>query len=71
MRRKWGGGLLRSPHGSAAEQLSRTCYGIEISPQYCDVVCRRWEQFTGYKATRVDADGNACEGMTELEAVND
>jgi DNA modification methylase len=36
----------------AAEQLGRKCYGMEISPQYCDVIVRRWEQFTGKKAVR-------------------
>jgi len=34
----------------AAEQLGRKCYGIEISPQYCDVIVKRWETFTGKKA---------------------
>lgn len=34
----------------AAEQLHRRCYGIEISPQYCDVVVKRWETLTGKKA---------------------
>jgi DNA modification methylase len=37
----------------AAEQLGRVCYGIEISPQYCDVVVQRWEQFTGQTAERI------------------
>ena len=36
----------------AAEQLGRRCYGIEIAPQYCDVVVARWEKFTGKKAVR-------------------
>jgi DNA modification methylase len=36
----------------AAEQLERTCYGIEISPAYCDVVVQRWQNLTGEKATR-------------------
>jgi DNA modification methylase len=36
----------------AAEQLGRKCYGLEISPQYCDVIVKRWEQFTGKKAHR-------------------
>lgn len=36
----------------AAEQLGRTCYGIEISPQYCDVIVNRWEALTGRKAER-------------------
>ena len=34
----------------AAEQLNRTCYGMEISPQYCDVIVKRWETLTGKKA---------------------
>lgn len=35
----------------AAEQIQRKCYMIEIEPKYCDVIIRRWEQFTGQKAT--------------------
>ena len=35
----------------ASEQEGRTCYGMEISPAYCDVIVRRWEQFTGGTAT--------------------
>jgi DNA modification methylase len=34
----------------AAEQLGRKCYGMEISPQYCDVIVKRWENLTGQKA---------------------
>jgi DNA modification methylase len=34
----------------AAEQLSRRCYGMEISPQYCDVIVRRWQNLTGRTA---------------------
>jgi hypothetical protein len=33
----------------AAEQLGRVCYGMEIDPIYCDVVCKRWQEFTGKK----------------------
>jgi len=33
-----------------AEQLGRKCYGMEISPKYCDVVIQRWENATGQKA---------------------
>lgn len=36
----------------AAEMLNRTCYGMEISPAYCDVIVRRWEEFTGQEARR-------------------
>jgi|DEB0MinimDraft_6_1074348.scaffolds.fasta_scaffold53146_1 site-specific DNA-methyltransferase (adenine-specific) len=34
----------------AAEQLGRACYGMELSPAYCDVIVRRWENLTGEKA---------------------
>jgi DNA modification methylase len=43
----------------AAEQLGRTCYGMEISPQYCDVIVKRWETLTGQKATLQAADQSA------------
>ena len=36
----------------AAEQLGRKCYGMEISPQYCDVIVKRWENLTGQVAVR-------------------
>jgi DNA modification methylase len=36
----------------AAEQLGRKCYGMEISPAYCDVIVKRWENLTGKQATR-------------------
>jgi len=36
----------------AAEQLGRKCYGMEISPAYCDVIVKRWETLTGKKAKR-------------------
>lgn len=36
----------------AAEQLGRACYGMEISPAYCDVIVKRWETLTGQTATR-------------------
>ena len=34
----------------AAEQLGRRCYGLEISPAYCDVIVNRWQKLTGEKA---------------------
>lgn len=36
----------------AAEQLNRTCYGMEIDPHYCDVIVKRWQDFTGETAER-------------------
>jgi DNA modification methylase len=49
-------GLVFEPFGGsgstflAAEQLKRRCFGLEISPQYCDVIVKRWENLTGKKA---------------------
>lgn len=34
----------------ACEQLSRTCYMMELDPKYCDVIIRRWETLTGETA---------------------
>ena len=36
----------------ACEQLGRRCCGMELSPQYCDVIVKRWEDYTGKKAER-------------------
>ena len=33
----------------AAEQLGRICYGMEIDALFCDVICKRWQDFTGKK----------------------
>ena len=43
----------------AAEQLGRKCYGMEIDPKYCDVIVKRWEDFTGQTATRETASQTA------------
>lgn len=29
----------------ASEKLNRKCYGIEISPAYCDIIVKRWVNF--------------------------
>jgi DNA modification methylase len=44
----------------AAELTERICCGIELDPKYCDVIVRRWEEFTGRKAT-LEADGRTFE----------
>jgi DNA modification methylase len=41
----------------ACEQQGRRAYLMELDPLYCDVIVRRWESFTGQKATRVPAKG--------------
>lgn len=35
----------------ACEKTNRKCYGMEIDPHYCDVIVKRWEEYTGKKAT--------------------
>lgn len=39
----------------AAEMTGRRCYGMEISPAYCDVIVKRWQEFTGKTATLADS----------------
>ena len=41
----------------AAEMLGRHCLGLELDPRYCDVIVKRWENFTGRQAERVKASG--------------
>jgi DNA modification methylase len=37
----------------ACEQVDRICYGMELDPAYCDVIVRRWEDYTWQKAMRI------------------
>ncbi len=39
----------------AAETTGRVCYGIEISPAYVDVIVKRWQSFTGERATHEES----------------
>ncbi|MFO0826717.1 MAG: DNA modification methylase [Phycisphaerales bacterium] len=43
----------------AAEQTGRKAFLMELDPLYCDVIVRRYEEFTGTKATRIAAGENA------------
>lgn len=40
----------------ACEQLDRRCCTMELDPRYCDVIIKRWEQFTGEKAVLLHDD---------------
>jgi len=40
----------------ACEKTGRICYGMEIAPEYIDVIVNRWQNFTGKQAT-LDGDG--------------
>jgi DNA modification methylase len=36
----------------ACEKTERKCFGMEIDPQYCQVIIDRWEKFTGKKSIK-------------------
>ncbi len=38
----------------ACEQRNRVCYTAELDPKYCDVIIKRWENFTGKKAKKIN-----------------
>ena len=37
----------------ACEQTGRRAFLMELDPPYCDVIVKRWEEFTGKKAERL------------------
>tara|TARA_R100000995_G_scaffold22327_1_gene9511 strand:- start:638 stop:1837 length:1200 start_codon:yes stop_codon:yes gene_type:complete len=39
----------------AAERTNRHAYIMELDPKYCDVIVKRWEDFTGNTAKRVSS----------------
>lgn len=38
----------------ACEQTGRRCVTMELDPHYCDVILKRWEDYTGRKAERLE-----------------
>jgi len=53
------GGIVLEPFSGsgttiiAAEQTERRCYAMELSPVYCDLAVKRWEEFTGKKVVKI------------------
>ena len=37
----------------AAERTAKIAYVMELSPKYCDVIIKRWSEFTGEEAKRL------------------
>lgn len=55
-------GICAEPFGGTGatligcEKTGRVCYTMELKPNYCDVIVRRWQEFTGQAAT-LEGDG--------------
>jgi len=39
----------------AAEKNGRRSYLMELDPKYCDVIVKRWQEFTGKAATHAES----------------
>jgi DNA modification methylase len=52
--------ILYEPFGGggstliACEKTNRKCYMMELDPKYIDVIIKRWEQYTGQKAEKIN-----------------
>ncbi|MGD1093120.1 MAG: DNA modification methylase [Bryobacteraceae bacterium] len=51
------------------ERRGRKARIMEIDPKYCDVIVRRWEEFTGRKAT-LDGDGATFESARQNRQIS-
>ena len=46
----------------ACEKSGRQARLIELEPKYCDVMIRRWQEFTGQEA-KLESDGRSYSGV--------
>ena len=53
----------------ACERTGRRCHGIELDPLYVDVIVRRWQTYTGDKASHLEAGQTFDEVQTLRSAV--
>lgn len=54
----------------AAERVGRVCRGIELDPRYVDTAIRRWQRYTGLKATHAASGRSFDELEAEKELAN-
>ena len=52
----------------AAEKNGRTALLMELDPRYCDVIVKRWQEFTGKQAIHADTGKPFAEGTNGNEA---
>ena len=52
----------------ACEKTTRRCFSMELSPNYCDVIVKRWQQFTGKKAI-LEQTGQTYEELTQKSEI--
>ena len=63
-------GLCVEPFGGSgstlmgAETTGRTCYTMEMQEKYCDVIIKRWQDFTGEQAT-LEATGQTYDQLKQ------
>ena len=50
----------------AAEKTGRKARLVELDPKFCDVIVRRWEEFTGKKAELLEDNAESSENDVEL-----